>query len=114
MMQVWILYRERELERWLEEQWYRRGDFDVELCTSCLEELMLVGITIMLSLRREINNTRSILSLERIPCIGIKDSDILEKRAFEHYMIKVWLKVHLISPWILIFVNIVYMVNIIE
>jgi hypothetical protein len=49
-----------------------------------------------LSLNREINKTRPILSLERRPCCGIKDWDILEKRAFKHYTIKVWLKVCLI------------------
>jgi hypothetical protein len=52
--------------------------------------------------------------LERRPCSGIKDRDILEKRAFEHYMVKVWLKVCLIAPWILISMNIAYMVKIIE
>jgi hypothetical protein len=83
----------------------------VELCTSYWEALILVGITVLLSLSREIKKTRSILSLERIPCYGIEDWNILEKRAFEHYMVKVWLKVCLIAPWILIFVNIAYMVN---
>jgi hypothetical protein len=37
-----------------------------------------------------------------------------EKRAFEHYTVKAWLKVCLIALWILIFVNIAYMVNKIE
>jgi hypothetical protein len=67
--------------------------------------------TFLLSLSREINNTMPILSLERRPCFGIKDWGILEKRAFEHYMVKVWLKVCLIALSILIFVNIAYMVN---
>jgi hypothetical protein len=61
----------------------------VELCTSCWEALILVGVTILFSLSREIKKTRSILSLERIPCYGIKEWDILEKRAFEHYTVKV-------------------------
>jgi hypothetical protein len=86
----------------------------VELCTSCSEALILMGVTVMLSLSREINKTISILSLERIPCYGIRDWDILEKRAFEHYTIKVWLKVCLIASWIMFFFNIAYMVNIIE
>jgi hypothetical protein len=86
----------------------------VVLYTSCWEELILVGVTIFLSLSREINKTRSILSLERIPFYGIKEWDILEKRAFKHYTVKVWLKVCLISPWILIYMKIAYMVNRIE
>jgi hypothetical protein len=36
------------------------------------------------------------ISRER-QCYGIKDWDILERRAFEHYMVKVWLKVCLIA-----------------
>jgi hypothetical protein len=83
----------------------------VELCISCWEALILMGVTIMFSLNREIMKTRPILSLNRRPCCGIKDWDILEKRAFEHYMIKVWLKVCLIALWILIYVKIAYMVN---
>jgi hypothetical protein len=86
----------------------------VELCTSCWEELILMGVTVLLSLNREINKTRPILSLERRPCYGIKYWDILEKRAFQHYTIKVWLKVCLIELWILISLNISYMVNRIE
>ena len=83
----------------------------MELCTSRCEALILVVVTIMLSMNREIKKTRPILSLERRPCYGIKDWDILEKRAFKHYMVKVWLKVCLIALWILISVNIVYVVN---
>jgi hypothetical protein len=45
----------------------------VELCTSCCEELILMGVTVLFSLSREIKKTRPILSLERIPCCGIKD-----------------------------------------
>ena len=95
----------------------------MELCTSFWEELILMGVTIMFSLNREIKNTRPnreikntrpILSLERRLWYGIKDWDILEKRAFEHYTVKAWFNVCLIAPWILISVNISYMVNIIE
>jgi hypothetical protein len=73
-----------------------------------------MGVTILLSLNRQIKKTRSISSLKRRPCCGIKDWDILEKRDFEHYMVKVWLKVCLIAVWILISMNIGYMVNRIE
>jgi hypothetical protein len=106
MMQEWILYFERTIARLYKEKWCGRGEFGVELCTSCWESLILMGVTVLLSLRRQIKKKRPILSLKRRPCCGIKDWDILEKRAFEHYMVKVWLKVCLIALWILIFVNI--------
>jgi hypothetical protein len=64
-----------------------------------------------ITLSRKINKRRSILALEGRLCCGIKDWDILEKHAFEQYTVKVWLKVCLIAPWILIYVNIAYMVN---
>ena len=86
----------------------------MEIYTSCWEELILMGVIVMLSLRRKLKNTRPIPSLKRIPCCGIKDCDILEKGTFEHYTVKVWLKVCLIAPWILISMNIAYMVNRIE
>jgi hypothetical protein len=86
----------------------------VELCTSCWEALILMGVTVLLSLRKQINKTRPISSLKRRTCCGIKDWGILEKRAFEHYTIKAWLKVCLIVLWILISMNIAYMINIIE
>jgi hypothetical protein len=73
-----------------------------------------MGIIVLLSLSREVKKTRPILSLERRPCCGIKDWGILEKRAFEHYMVKAWLKVCLIALWIFISANISYMVNKIE
>jgi hypothetical protein len=64
----------------------------VELCTCCCEALILMGVTVLLSLKRQIKKTRSISSLERRPCCGIKDWDILEKRDFEHYTVKAWLQ----------------------
>jgi hypothetical protein len=73
-----------------------------------------MGVTVLSSLSREMKEKRPILSLKRRPWCGIKDWGILEKRAFENYTVKVWLKVCLIALWILIFVNIAYMVNIIE
>jgi hypothetical protein len=83
----------------------------VELCTSCWETLILMGVTVMLSLSREMKETRPILSQKRRPCCSIKDWVILEKRAFKHYTVKVWLKVCLIALWILISVSISYMVK---
>ena len=63
----------------------------MELCTICWESLILMGVIVMLSLSREMKETRSILSHKRRPCCGIKEWGILEKRAFEHYMVNVWL-----------------------
>jgi hypothetical protein len=37
----------------------------------------------------------SLMSLERRPCYGINDWNILERRSFEHYVVKVRLKVGL-------------------
>jgi hypothetical protein len=73
-----------------------------------------MGVTVMLFLKRQIKKTRSISSLKIRPCWAIKDWDMLEKRDFEHYTVKVWLKVCLIAVWILISMNIGYMVNIID
>jgi hypothetical protein len=86
----------------------------VELYKICWEALILMGVTFLLSLSRQIKKTGAISSLKRKPCCGIKDWGILEKRSFEHYTLKAWLKVCLIALWILISVNIAYMVNIIE
>jgi hypothetical protein len=83
----------------------------VELYTSYWEVLIFMGVTFLSSLSYEIKNKGSIPSLETIPCCGIKDRDIMEKRSFEHYTLKLWLKLCLISPWILISLNITYMVN---
>jgi hypothetical protein len=70
----------------------------VSLCTIYWEALILMGVIVLLSLSKEIKNIGSILSLEIRPCCGIKDWDILEKRDFKHYTVKVWLKVCLITP----------------
>ena len=83
----------------------------MELCTSCWEALILMGVTVLLSLSKEMKEIRPILSLKRRPCYGIEDWGILEKRAFERYTVKVWLKACLIALRILIYVNIAYMEN---
>jgi hypothetical protein len=54
----------------------------MKLYTSYWEALILMGVTFLLSLSREMKEKRPILSLERRPCCGIKDWSILEKRAF--------------------------------
>jgi hypothetical protein len=63
----------------------------------------------LLFLILELKKKKILQSLEKRLCCGIKDWGISERRAFEYYMVKVWLKVCLISLWILIFVNIAYM-----
>jgi hypothetical protein len=83
----------------------------MELCTSYLKELSVMGVKIRFFMRVEMKKSKPLWSLEKRQCCGIKYWDILERRDFDHYMVKVWLKVCLIANWILIFVNITYMVN---
>jgi hypothetical protein len=52
---------------------------------------------------------KNLIVLEKRLCYGIKDWGMLERRAFEYYTIKVWLKVCQISIWIFISLNIAYM-----
>ena len=54
------------------------------------------------------NKVKSLTSLVEIPCCGIKDWNILERRVFNHYKVKVWLKVCLTVIQIFISANIVY------
>jgi transposase InsO family protein len=60
----------------------------VEIYTSCWEALIIMGVIVLLSLSREMKETRPILSQKRRPCCGIKDWGILEKRPFKHYTVK--------------------------
>ena len=80
----------------------------MELCTSYWEELSLMGVTTLFFSRIKMKKIKSLTSLEEILCCGIKDWDILERRVFNHYKVKVWLKVCLTLIHILISVNIVY------
>ena len=86
----------------------------MDLCTIFLEELSLMSVTTLLFLRVKMKKVKSLMSLEEILCCGIKDSDILEKRVFNHDKVNVLLKVYLIVINISIFVNIVYMASKIE
>jgi len=36
------------------------------------------------------NEAENLVFLEKIPCYGIKGLDILERRAFKYFLIKVW------------------------
>ena len=52
-----------------------------------------MGVTTLLFSRVKMKKVKSLTSLEEILCCGIKDRDILERRFFSHYKVKVWLKV---------------------
>jgi hypothetical protein len=69
----------------------------------------VMGVIFPLFLILELKNKEILQSLEKILCCGIKGWGISERRVFDYYMEKVWLKVCLTSLWILISVNIVYM-----
>jgi hypothetical protein len=77
------------------------------------EAILAVGVTVPLFLKLEIKNKKLLQSLEKMLCCGIKDWGILERRAFDYYTVKVWLKVCLTTLWIFISMNIVYMGSII-
>jgi hypothetical protein len=68
-----------------------------------------MGVIVPLFLILEQKKKKLLQSLEKRLCCGIKDWGISERRVFDYYMVKVWLKVCLTSLWILISVNIVYM-----
>lgn len=61
------------------------GEFGLELCTSYREELLMMGVTILLFARVAMKKTCLLLSWERRQCSGIKYWDILERRAFKHF-----------------------------
>ena len=86
----------------------------MELCTNCWEKQSLVTVIALLSPRAVMKKIMFLKSLEEILCCGIKYWDILERRVFNHYKVKVWLKVCLIVIQIVIFVDIVYMESRIE
>jgi hypothetical protein len=75
------------------------------------EELLVMGVTVSLLLRLEMKKKNILQSLEKGLCCSIKDWGILERRAFDYYMVKAWMKVWPISLYILISVNICYMGN---
>ena len=72
-----------------------------------------MSVTTLLFSRAEMKKIMSPKSLEEKLCCGIKGWDILERRVFNHYKVKVWLKVCQNVILISIFVNIAYMENII-
>ena len=81
----------------------------MELCIRFYEELLVMGVIAPLFLILELKKKELLQSLEKRLCCGIKDWGISERRVFDYYTVKVWLKVCLTALWILIFVNIVYM-----
>lgn len=68
-----------------------------------------MGVATLLFSRVKMKKRKSLTSHQEIVCCGIKDWDILERRVFNNYKVKVWIKVFLIVIKISIFVNIIYM-----
>jgi hypothetical protein len=56
-----------------------------------------MGVIVPLFLILELKKKELLHSLEKRLCCGIKDWGISERRFFDYYMIKVWLKVYLIA-----------------
>ena len=83
----------------------------MDLCTSSREETSLMGVTTLLFQREKIKKEKSLMSLKEIRFNGIQYWDIMERRVFEHYNVKLWLKVCQIANWISISMSIVYMVS---
>jgi hypothetical protein len=81
----------------------------LELYISFKEALLVMGVIVPLFLILELKKKEILQSLEKRLCRDIKDWGIFERRVFDYYTVKVWLKVCLIVLRILIFVNIVYM-----
>jgi hypothetical protein len=71
--------------------------------------LLVMGVIVPLFLILEHKKKKILQSLDKRLCCGIKDWGILERRVFNYYTVKVWLKVCLTALWILIYVNLVYM-----
>jgi hypothetical protein len=69
----------------------------------------VMGVISPLFLILDFKKKKLLQSLDKRLCCGIKYWGISERRVFDYYMVKVWLKVCLTSLWILISVNIVYM-----
>jgi hypothetical protein len=67
-----------------------------------------MGVIVPLFLILELKKKELLQYLEKSLYCGIKDWGILERIAFDYYMVKVWLKVCLTALWILISVKIVY------
>ena len=86
----------------------------MELYTNYWEKQSLVTVTTLLSPRAVMKKIMFLKSLEEKLCCGTKGWDILERRVFNHYKVKVWLKVCQNVILILISVSIAYMENKIE
>ena len=114
-MQEYIMYFKRTYVKWFIEQWYWWGEFSVELCTICSEAFSLMSVTILMFPRVKMKKIESLLSLEKnIMMWHQRLGRIGDERGLQALQGKIWLKVCLIAHWILIFVNIVYMVSKIE
>ena len=68
-----------------------------------------MGVTTLLFPRAEMKKIMSLTYLEEKLRCAIRDWDIFERRVFNNYKVKVWLKVCIIAIQFSISVNIVYM-----
>jgi hypothetical protein len=59
----------------------------------CKETLLVMGLIVPLFLILDLKKKELLQSLEKRLCCGIKDWGISERRVFDYYMVKVWLKV---------------------
>jgi hypothetical protein len=67
----------------------------MEVYTSYCEVQSIMGVIVLLFSR--VKKTKPLGYLEKRQYHDINDRDILERRTFEHYMVKVWLKACLIA-----------------
>jgi hypothetical protein len=70
----------------------------VELYIRCREAILVMGVIVILFLILELKNKNLLDYMEKMICCGIKESNILERRDFNYYMVNVWLKVCITSP----------------
>jgi hypothetical protein len=70
----------------------------VELYIRCREAILVMGVIVILFLILELKKKNLLDYMEKMICCGIKESNILERRDFNYYMVNVWLKVCITSP----------------
>ena len=85
----------------------------MELYTNCWEKQSLMNVITLLFPIAKMKKIMSLKSLEEKLCYGTKGWDIMERRVFNHYKVKVWLKVFQNVILISISVRVSYMENII-
>ena len=58
-------------------------------CIQAFAKKFMMGVIVLLFLGIEMKKIGPLLSMETRQCHGIKNWDILGRRVFEHYMVKV-------------------------